>query len=407
MSQTRNTRHHYISKKTYPSKENVYLSFARAPVAAAAIMCFLALTIRSPLHAVTSDMKMYRIIRAYQQKGSGEDAGKLARQFLRDHPMSGLVPDVRLVIAETETDHEKALTEFRIVRDKYRYYKRRDYAQYCICEILYMTSRWHDLYDESSQGIKLFKSSPHEDDFLYLRAIALVQLDRLDEAEKDCHRVIEKNHTYNDIARTLLLLSHITKRRSGYSREYIYTLRETALGFERAEITPSTLYLLGKFYESRNDIDHAWSAYSDVVERFPQAPEANFSKRRIAILKNKKPRRVKYLPDEKTVKETETINIQPEIPLPEQKETVQDHFYSLSIGPFSSYDEARRIKNIINDFGVVKTARLRQQYTLYLGSYRSTEGALKTKIRLAEEIGINANIVRVSGRSGMQYIYGE
>lgn len=373
------------------------------------IFLFLSLhTFHNPnAYGKVNDQKLYDTIVSHRDKHNYEKAFPLSRQFLKQYPKSSLVADVRLVLAEIEQDPQEALAKFRIVRDKYRYFKRRDYVQYSICQIHYFRSQWNNLHTEADRGLRIFKNSSHEDMFLYFRAVASVHLDRFDEAEKDCHRAIDLNHSYNSIARTLLVLSYIYKRTKGYSREYIYNLREIALGFQNADITPTTLYLLGKFYESHHDRDRAYSAFMDVTERYPDSPEANFATRRLEQFKNDNPRRVNYLPDKKTISNTDTLNIQPEIDLSENDEEISKRYYSLSVGPFRSIAEATKIKSMLLNYGAVKTAMLRGTYVIYCGSFPDTEEAIKIKIRLAEELGINANIVLVAGNSGKQYIYGE
>jgi hypothetical protein len=42
---------------------------------------------------------------------------------------------------------------------------------------------------------------------------------------------------------------------------------------------------------------------------------------------------------------------------------------------------------------------------IYLGQYRDTDSALEIRIRLAEEYGINGNIVRFSIQGDKSYIY--
>lgn len=375
--------------------------------AAAVWLSVLCAPLSHHAYAAGTDRKLFDRIELHKKQKEYDKALALSQQFLKEYPRSSLVADVRLVLAEIEQDPQDALAKFRIVRDKYRYFKQRDYVQYSICEIHYFLSRWKDLYHEASAGLNLFKSSSYEDTFLYFRAVAFVHLDRFNEAEKDCHSAIDKNHSYNAMARSLLLLSYIYKRTKGYSREYIYNLRELALGFQKADITPTTLYLLGKFYESQHNSDRAYSAFMDVTKRFPGSPEAHFAMRRLKQWEDNPPKRVNYLPDKKTVSQTDILNIQPEIDLPENDEEISQRYYSLSIGPLTSTSKAAKLKNMIQSYGSIKTARLREAYVIYLGSFPDTEEALKVKVRLAEELGINSNIVLISGNSDRQYIYGE
>ena len=55
----------------------------------------------------------------------------------------------------------------------------------------------------------------------------------------------------------------------------------------------------------------------------------------------------------------------------------------------------------------MKMVRLKNGYALYVGKRPDEEAAMKLKMRLAEEYGINGRIVRISGDGQRSYIYGE
>ncbi|HOO72024.1 MAG TPA: tetratricopeptide repeat protein [Spirochaetota bacterium] len=375
-------------------------------IAAALLAVITCMATLPCLAAGGDDAHAFDRVREAYGSGDRNRALALSREFLKKHPQSGLVPDARMVIADCQSDPEEALKLYAVVRDKYRYYPRRDRAQYRICEIHFFLSQWKALAEESARGISLFDRGAYSDDFHYYRAVAAVQLGMLENAEEECHRMIDKSHNYSSLARALVLLSYVIRKKTGYSREYIYSLRELALGFEKADLSPSTLYLLGKFYESRHEWNRAYSAFTDIVDRFPRSPEANFSRQRLETLKEKNPRREKYLPDDKTVRETDQFDLQPEIDVTDE-DTETGWYYSLSIGPFPSLRETKRIERELAEFEALKVARLRSSYTIYLGKFGTSDEALETRVRLAEEFGINATIVRVSKDSGRQYIYGE
>ncbi len=348
-----------------------------------------------------ADLASYDAIRTAAADGETAAAEKLCAEFLKKYPGSNLVPDVRMVMADCQADPEEALKQYAVIRDKYRFYPRRARAQLRICEIHFFLSQWQALYDESGRGISLDAAEAVQ--FRYFRALAAVQLGNIEEAEKQCRSITGDGHSH--AAR--VLLAYITRQKSGNSREYIYALREAAMGGPENAVHPSVLYLLGKFYESQGDWDRAYSAYSDVIGRYPGSPEAGFSYRRAEALKDKNPKRRQYLPDERTIRQTDQLDLQPEIDADEESGAADAWHYSLSIGPFGSAANARGIKKTVEEFGTVKMARTREGYMIYLGSFAESDEALKTRIRLAEEYGINAHIVRVSRDETRQYIHGE
>ena len=77
------------------------------------------------------------------------------------------------------------------------------------------------------------------------------------------------------------------------------------------------------------------------------------------------------------------------------------------MGPLASSRKAAELKGLLKDFDFIKTVKLKNGYALYVGRGPDEESALKLKIRLAEEYGINGRIVRISGDGERSYIYGE
>ena len=74
--------------------------------------------------------------------------------------------------------------------------------------------------------------------------------------------------------------------------------------------------------------------------------------------------------------------------------------------PFSSR-KAAELKGLLKEFDFLRTVKLRDGFALYVGRGPDEESALKLKVRLAEEYGINGRIVRISGDGDRSYIYGE
>jgi len=314
-------------------------------------------------------------------------------------------PDVKLRLAENETDPEKALQKFRMIIEKNPGFRNNDRAALGMCRIFHLQSRWNDLEKCSRAGISAYKKNPSADEFRYFLALALAQLGRYDEARKECLALCESNHGYEMLSKTLLLLSHINKKITGYSDEYIETLKDVTLGLYDSEMIQTSIFLLGDFFENKKDYDRAYSAYTDVVKYFPDSPEAALSLARISLIKEHNPVRKKYFSDSAMLAKAEKIDITPEINGENPEKT--QNFFSVSIGSFGTINETNEIKKILADFGTVKAVKLRTGYSLLVGMNASSDEAMKTKIRLAEEQGINGKIVKISTVSGKKYIYGE
>jgi len=344
-------------------------------------------------------------IKKHSRENNSKSVNSLSRKFLKKFPRSRHVPDVRLIIAENENDPVKAIKKYRIVIRNYRYFKKNDYAQYRICEIYDLLSKWKELKKESALGITRYKKSSYTTKFRFYNIIACINLNLYSEAERECRYIIENDHYYKNLSKALFVLSYINKKKSGYSRSYIYSLREVILGFDESESYVSTLYLLGEFYDKNEERDKAYSVYSDVLNKFPRSPEACNAGRKLRDLEKYHPKRVKYYPDQKIIDNTDPIDISPDIIIEDKKNNRV--YYSISIGPFKSFDRAKNIKSLLTGYGPVKTIRLKKGFIHFLGKHPSTERALQMKIRLAEEYGINGNIVRVALNDRNKYIYGE
>ena len=343
-------------------------------------------------------------IRKNAKENNRDSVNRLAAEFLKEFPKSKKVPDVRLILADVETSPDESIAKYRVVVTKYKYYPKRDYAQFRICEIEYLQSRWQDLVADAREGLKLGPGA-YVDRFRFFLVIGLIHREDYDAAEKECRQLIDRNHDYQNMARSLLILSHIYRSTSGLSREYINTIRETALGYSNADAYPTALFLLGEFYEQKRMFDESYSAYTDLTLRYPGSPEATEAMKRVRTIMKHNPRRVFYLPGKKIVDNTESIAITPEMDL--HDENGSSSFYSISVGPLPSLKNANEIKSLLKEFEFIKTIRLKNGYSLYVGKSPDEESAMKLKMRLAEEYGINGNLVRISGDGKRSYIYGE
>ncbi len=343
-------------------------------------------------------------LKNYFNTRPGKSFDKKAYDFLKKFPESRYVPDVRLMLADNETDTELALEKYRAVVKYYRYYPHRDYALYRICQILDLKSDWKELQIESAAGIKLFPESDYLFEFKFLYITSCIMLEEYEKAKNQCLKITEKTHDYIILSRTIFLLAEIDKKITGNSRAYIYNLRELTEGFKSAEIYPSIILKLGDFYESKNEKDRAFSAYSDIIRSFPESPESVIAITRIEALKISNPKLVQYLPDMETVNRTAPIDIMPDYTTPIYDNRI---YYSVTIGPFSKIKDAEAIIRLLKNYDNVRIENTSLGHIVYIGKHAETDTALQTKIRLAEEYGINGNLVRFSDHQSRSYIYSD
>ena len=351
-----------------------------------------------------TDRQHYETIKKRAQERNSAAAKKESAAFFKTHPDSRLVPDVRLILADLEPSPDEATALYRTVVTRYPHFEKRPYAQYRVCEIAFLQSKWELLEREAREGLKL-GATPYGGKFGFFLAMARIHGGDYAGAEQECRRLIETDHEYRSMARSLLVLSQVLRATTGFSRDYIGTLKDIAAGYGDSDAMPAALYFLGEFYESKRLYNEAYSAYTDLVSRYVGSPEAAEASRRLnAIMKNN-PRRVFYLPGKKILDATDRIDIHPETDVPEQDKAAV--FYAISVGPLDSAKKAAELKTLLRDFDSVRSVRLKNGYAIHVGRGGDEAAALKLKIRLAEEYGINGRIIRVSGVSGRSYIYGE
>lgn len=353
--------------------------------------------------AETDDQKLYQHIKKIPLTDA-DNFEKEYERFIRQYPDSKLIPDIRLLKSERETDIDVAIENYRLIIKNYPEFNRRDYALYRLCQVLDLKSRWKELESESTRALKLFSKGKYVMEFRLMRATALIMLEDFDSCREECIRITESTHDFETLAHATRLLAEVERKTSGNSKSYITLLRELVIGFNESKTAPSILYSLGLYYQQKKDKDKAYSAYSDLLKKYPDSPESDLALSGIEALKKEKPVYVKYLPDSKTVNEADTIDIEPEY---KAEQVSGDTYYSVSIGPFTKRRETEEIIRLLDSYDDSRVAKTGAGYTIFLGQFTDTNSALAVRIRLAEEYGINGSIVRFSKNKSKSYIYGD
>ncbi len=324
--------------------------------------------------------------------------------FLSAYPKSRHRAEVMFIGAEREEDPTEALERHREILKKYPDFSRSARVRRNICRILGLQGDWKELHQEAEEGVRIYSPGKAAVFFHFHLIYAAMRMGDLDQAVAYCDRLMEDDHSYLTMARVLLIRSYISRRMTGFSRDYAYRLREIIIGFERAHIEQSTLLLLGDFYMAVREYNRAYSSFLDLVKRYPRSPEARVARERINKLRPHKPEYVKYIPEREGLDRYDTINIQPEMEIDENKGKEQ---YAVSIGPLLSLKSARDIANTARKFGNTRIVQVRRGYLVITGSNRDREKALRIRVRLAEEFGINGHLIRLDRQDGRQYIYGD
>lgn len=294
---------------------------------------------------------------------------------------------------------EKLRSESRSPKDTAREKKLAE-----LCSILSVSSKWKDLRDESAYGIKHFRAGKlyHEFSIHYITSSILTG--KYSEAFNECGLLLESNHDSRVIVRALILKSYIISKTEGFSREYLVSLKQLSDGFLDTESAPAIIMMYAQYHEKKNNSNAAYAAYLDLKKKYPRSVEAIAAAEKIEKLKKNVTAMVDYIPDTSALSSAERIDISPEIDNGEHNSAGR---YSVAIGPFAKRKEAQQMKKIATQFGASRIVRLNGAYIVYAGNFDDSESALEARVRLAEEFGVNGNIVKFKSSDTKEYIYGE
>ena len=133
--------------------------------------------------SASGDFASYKKISTLSAGGDSKNAVSGASAFLKKYPLSKYIPDVRIILAENEPDPRKAISKFRTVITMYRYYPRRDYAAYRVCQINQLIADWDALKRESAEALRSYPKSKYSSDFSLFFILALTKTRNYNQAK--------------------------------------------------------------------------------------------------------------------------------------------------------------------------------------------------------------------------------
>jgi len=345
------------------------------------------------------------IQKAYKLNSSNRQ--KLVQNFFKSYPNSALIPDIRMLVAASAPTVDGSISEYHKIISNYRYYSKRDAAFLSLCQLYYIKSDWGNLLSTCNQAIAECSASNYRPIFLQLRAIAHYNHNHYDDASQDCEKVPDYSRQLHTLAYSLFLKTEMDRQMYGYARQYIRGLTELLHGYSEAAIYPSCLLQLGQYYEYNRMYNEAWSTYNFLITQYPKSPESVKALIFTQNIKKYNPKTVAFMPDEKIIAQSETIDIKPDV---EEKDTQlsQTIYYTITIGPFYNLQKAKELQKLIVNYVVpVHIVRKPKSFEIYAGHFSSLDEGMNIKIQLAEELGINGFIIEIFKEDGKQYIYGQ
>ena len=356
-------------------------------------------------YSASPEKKLFNELVEISKQQEEKKLNQKAQVFFKKYPKSKYLAEIRLLLAENEKNPKEALYKYKVLVDKYRYFPKGDYAQIQVCKIYDLLGDWKKLKKEALIGSDKFPKSSFYMDFHIFFMRAAINLGEYQVAEKRCRSLLKKTHASEKLPQILLLSAQILKKTTGFSKPYISRLKDLAQGFKKNKIYPSVIFLLAEFYENKKDHNRAYSAYLDLIKEYPNSPEALQSSLKLKSLEKYNPKLINFLPDDQIIAGTDDFDIMPEKEVSSNEK--EGSFFSISIGPFETYHQAQKIKKEIKGFGQVRLIKIGKKYIIYVGQDNTMEKAWDSKIRIAEEYGINGRIVRIIDDHRQEYIYGE
>ncbi|MCL1911993.1 MAG: hypothetical protein FWG13_07300 [Leptospirales bacterium] len=342
-----------------------------------------------------------------QTLAAGKDLAKLEKtgsEFLKRFPNSKRSVDVSLILAENEENPEEAVKKYKALIAKYKDYAKKDLLHLRVCEIYQLQGDWKSLSKEALAGLRNFPKSAYGGDFQLLYCAAEASQYRYDQSLGLANDVIKHESDKNKTAKAALFSAQAERARTGYSRSYLNALRDLLSEYPKHDINPTALLLLGDFYEKTGSPGKAVGAYASLADKYPRSPESAMMRVRFDSLRAKGVKAEEYVPDKNSIERAQKIDLAYR---GEQEGGNNQAYYSVAVGPLDTEKRAADIHKILRKFGAVKTVRRKEGFFHYLGNLASAQQALSLKVRVAEEYGINGNIVRFAGDENLRYIYRE
>ncbi len=349
----------------------------------------------------------FTAIKYASKRRGGESVLSLGKAYLKKYPSGRNRDAVLLMMAQNEKSPERALGHCDRILKGAGATPAREKAALLSSEILFILSRWEDLDRETGRWIKGFSTPAVRERLLLYNAISSALKGDIQGADRSIRSLMKRNHDYEILAVSGLIMSHIIRINSGYSGKYINAQSELLMSYAQSEYAPAILMNVGIYFEQKGDYNRAYSAYRDLAGKYPRSPESIEARKKIARLAAKKPRLIRqYLPTQKIVNGAGDLDISPEYDIDDSGK--EETYYAVSVGPFPTSREMQEVRRlVIEDHPSVISIRRKSGYTLYIGKEKSSEKALGVKVRLAEEFGINGQIVRVTENNRRKYIYGD
>ncbi|MBN1499460.1 MAG: hypothetical protein JW982_04870 [Spirochaetes bacterium] len=351
-----------------------------------------------------SEKKYLLEIENLEQKNNSASVLAKIGEFKKKFPKSSQLERLDIIEADHTSPAKSAIVKFRNIEKKSPNYETKSYCRFKICSIYYLQSSWENLERESDAGIRLYPKSGYYYDFYFFKAKAYFHKQLFSESYRLCSLCIEQGPKFYFYPEARLLHNYLEQKVSGNSTVYTANLSISSVQFADTGVEISSLFLLGRQYEYRKQYNPAFSIYTDILKNYPKSPEADFCRERLAEIKQFNPVYTgSYLKNSDP--DTDFLNISPE----DDVNTVENrNFYVIELGPFHNLKNVENIKELINNsFKHVIVVRKKTFFSLYVEQTADPEDALKIRIRLAEEFGLNGNIVFVKNDDGVQYYYGD
>lgn len=361
------------------------------------------LTVVLPNTSLNAASSRFARMKAAYNSGNFKQARSLYTEIRKYEPQNA--DAAAILYAELTPDMNEALNLLYATKKRRLPRSLADQCSLKICDTLYLKSDWKKLKDEAAEGYRN-AAPPMKPDFLFYLSKASFYLQEYDEAAAYSSRLEEAYRSHNLYPAVRLQSLYLAQKRGIGASDYAVGLKEAYYELQGAGSEVSCLYLLARHFEYKNELQNAYSLYTDVIRKYPRSPEALLAKNKLDDMAGKN---FQYRDNVlQTISPKQDSVIDSLQPYSSSEGTVRGSYYALSIGPFYNLEAAKKLKaDLEHDFPNVVIIKGNRQFSIYIGREPTSEDCMTLKIRMAEEFGYNGDIIHVGENDEATYIHSE
>jgi len=343
-------------------------------------MVFVFLLIPFMLSAASEDEDYLEAMKAYNEK-KFDKAEVLFREFEEKYGSSRFIPNVRIKLAELESDFDKAAQMYRDAADKYRGSQHEAEAIYALGRLYYAKGRYSDAEEQFGRILGKFSGSVWTEMSYYSLMLSLLAQDKFGDLKQ----------IYEDYMKR----DYYTLFRNRVRLVYADSLHE-----QGRYLPASQLYrvIIGEFTKDEKYI-FLPDVYVKLIDCYANLGNEELQKKYTAELREKFPKAKAWI-EPAPEKDDELIIVQQPLGSEEKPgqnagEEKQGSFYTIQIGAFTTVKFSGILEKKMSEKGYdVYVKKDGKFYKVQIGRYDTKQEADKAAMELSEKEKIKNYLVK-------------